>query len=358
MSTLESGDTGSGFSGLWKPSAREQKTYSYLFSLVDIDHKGVIQGQSAVPFFQKSGLTDAELGRIWQLADTKSKGHLTQQEFEVAMKLISLAQAGKAVSLASLKDEASLPEMKGIDLSLAVDVDDARSHSRRDSSTSSITIPASEREQYKRLFDSSHPVDGAIDGMTAKAFLMKSKLNVEQLGKIWTLADPQAEGKLRLPGFVVAMYYVRRIMENRNLVLPSACSPSLWRSAGGEAPPPSLPRASSAHFSEGYGRNSSTPDLSAVQWDVTAEEKERYDQFFANLDKHRRGYLSGDTPVNFFLKSKLPEGALAKVWDLADIKHTGSLNREQFAVAMHLINARLAGGKIPDTLPATLVPPS
>ncbi|KAJ1899725.1 hypothetical protein LPJ66_001921 [Kickxella alabastrina] len=49
---------------------------------------------------------------------------------------------------------------------------------------------------------------------------------------------------------------------------------------------------------------------------------------------------------------------LSKVWDLADVNHNGKLSREEFAVAMHLINLRLAGGEIPDTLPPMLVPPS
>ncbi|KAJ1896445.1 hypothetical protein LPJ66_003981 [Kickxella alabastrina] len=49
---------------------------------------------------------------------------------------------------------------------------------------------------------------------------------------------------------------------------------------------------------------------------------------------------------------------LSKVWDLADVNHNGKLSREEFAVAMHLINLRLAGGEIPDTLPPALVPPS
>lgn len=44
--------------------------------------------------------------------------------------------------------------------------------------------------------------------------------------------------------------------------------------------------------------------------------------------------------------------------DLADMKHEGRLDRDQFAVAMHLINTKLAGGEVPSTLPQSLVPPS
>ena len=44
--------------------------------------------------------------------------------------------------------------------------------------------------------------------------------------------------------------------------------------------------------------------------------------------------------------------------DLADLRHDGHLTRDGFAVAMHIINSRLAGNEIPSTLPPSLVPPS
>ncbi|KAJ2731943.1 hypothetical protein IW152_004156 [Coemansia sp. BCRC 34962] len=363
-----------GVGGLWRPTEREQRAYAHLLSLNDVDNEGLVRGQFAVPFFQKSGLPDAVLGGIWQLADTDSKGHLTAQEFGVAMKLISLAQAHRPVALSHLKDEVQLPDMKGVDLSLAVgpvteaSISVGDSHVRRDSTASSAgwsnlmigsgsdapaepTVPPKDRQQYKQIFEKSHPVDGAISGAAARALFTKTKLSSEQLASIWALADPNSEGKLRLPGFIVAMYYIRSLMSNRSFELPRSCPSSLWRSAGGEAPLRSPTGSSLA--------NVSTPDLaSSPYWDVTPDERVRYDQFFRNLDQQRAGYLSGDVPVNFFLKSKLPEASLSKIWDLADISHNGRLDIEEFSVAMHLINAHLAGDAIPDRLPATLVPPS
>ncbi|KAJ2742589.1 hypothetical protein GGI20_004380 [Coemansia sp. BCRC 34301] len=370
-------DNTAGLSGLWKPTEREQRAYAYLLSLNDADNEGLVRGQFAVPFFQKSGLPDAVLGGIWQLADTDSKGHLTAQEFGVAMKLISLAQAHRPVTLSNLKDEVQLPDMKGVDLS-QVGGPSAGSgnslasasslHVRRDSTASSVgwsnlmtsagsdasaepTVPPKDKLQYKQIFEKSQPVDGAISGAAARALFTKTKLSSEQLANIWALADPNSEGKLRLPGFIVAMHFIRSIMSNRSFELPHVCPASLWRSAGGDMPLRSPTGSSLA--------NVSTPDLaSSPRWDVTPDERVRYEQFFRNLDQQRAGYLSGDVPVNFFLKSKLDEADLSKIWDLADINHNGRLGLEEFSVAMHLINRRLSGEAIPDQLPATLVPPS
>ncbi|KAJ2454351.1 hypothetical protein EV183_001597 [Coemansia sp. RSA 2336] len=364
---------------LWRPTEREQRAYTYLLSILDPYKEGVIEGQSAVPFFQKSGLPDAVLGGIWQLADTDSKGHLTAQEFNVAMKLISLSQANRPVMLSSLNEDVGLPELRGISwqqvLSSPSTTSLSGTHGRRDSNTSSIgwtsmmgtaaaaasqvslseaVVSPKEKQQYTQIFEKSGPVDGAISGAAARALFLKTKLTNEQLGRVWMLADPHSEGKLRLPGFIVAMYFIRRIMENRNLELPRTCPASLWRSAGGD-PKVLSPMGSMSQTSL---TSMSTPDLADTQWDVTKEEWQRYEQFFNSLDTQRVGYLTGDVPVNFFLKSKLPESLLSKVWDLADIKRSGKLNKEEFAVAMHLINARLLGGQIPDRLPPTLVPPS
>lgn len=43
---------------------------------------------------------------------------------------------------------------------------------------------------------------------------------------------------------------------------------------------------------------------------------------------------------------------------MSDITQTGSLGRDEFAVAMYLINAALTGNEVPQELPANLVPPS
>lgn len=49
---------------------------------------------------------------------------------------------------------------------------------------------------------------------------------------------------------------------------------------------------------------------------------------------------------------------LSYIRDLADINSDGRLTRDGFAVAMHLIQKKLAGQDIPATLPPSLMPPS
>ena len=58
------------------------------------------------------------------------------------------------------------------------------------------------------------------------------------------------------------------------------------------------------------------------------------------------------------MRSKLPNSVLRRVWNLSDIDQDGMLDRDEFAVAMFLIDHKIAGNDIPDSLPGRLIPPS
>ena len=58
------------------------------------------------------------------------------------------------------------------------------------------------------------------------------------------------------------------------------------------------------------------------------------------------------------MRSKLPNSVLRRIWNLSDIDQDGMLDRDEFAVAMFLIDHKLGGNDIPEVLPDRLVPPS
>jgi len=93
-----------------------------------------------------------------------------------------------------------------------------------------------------------------------------------------------------------------------------------------------------------------------LTWKI-ASEKERFDQTFYSLNPEN-GLVSGESAVECFTLSELPfEPDLAKIWELADINADGQLDADEFAVAMYLIEERVDGKEIPDSLPPDLVPP-
>ena len=68
--------------------------------------------------------------------------------------------------------------------------------------------------------------------------------------------------------------------------------------------------------------------------------------------------LAGNNARKEMMKSKLPNSVLRRVWNLSDIDLDGMLDRDEFAVAMFLIDHKLSGNDLPDRLPSRLIPPS
>lgn len=58
------------------------------------------------------------------------------------------------------------------------------------------------------------------------------------------------------------------------------------------------------------------------------------------------------------VKSHLPSSVLRRIWALSDIDQDGQLDRDEFAVAMFLIDHKLDGHDLPDQLPDRVIPPS
>ncbi|RKP32741.1 hypothetical protein METBISCDRAFT_11417 [Metschnikowia bicuspidata] len=91
---------------------------------------------------------------------------------------------------------------------------------------------------------------------------------------------------------------------------------------------------------------------------ITKQEKLIYDGIFNAWDTSRKGYIEGDVAISIFGKSGLSRPDLETVWNLCDASNRGKLNKDEFAVAMHLVYLRLNGLELPLRLPPELVPPS
>ena len=58
------------------------------------------------------------------------------------------------------------------------------------------------------------------------------------------------------------------------------------------------------------------------------------------------------------MKSRLPNSVLRRIWAMSDIDGDGMLDRDEFAVAMFLIDHKLDDNDLPETLPERVVPPN
>lgn len=364
----------------------ERTAFAHLFNLADPERTGIVTGDAAVSFFAKSKLPPSVLGQIWAMADSANNGFLTPPSFSIALRLIAHAQRGETITEASIKRPGPPPTMEGVNLPLTAQLTGSQSGTLVPTNMPGvIEIKPEDRARYTRIFANSGPVGGLIDGDRAKEIFVKSKLPFDKLGAIWNLADTQARGSLDLTDFIIAMHFIQNTMNGTLNSIPAALPPGLYEQAKGPAgagsrfiPGSPLAAQNTGGSTSGFGSSgiprqmtgSSFPAQSAFQsprhtvsapaaaWDVTPDEKARADQFFDGLDVSRQGRLDGAAVVPFFMQSKLTESVLAHVWDLSDVTQSGTLSKDEFAVAMHLINSQLAGKPLPQQLPSSLVPPS
>ena len=224
-----------------------------------------------------------------------------------------------------------------------------------------------------------------LPGETAKQVFERAQLPNEILGRIWNLADTEQKGSLGLTEFIIAMHLLASYKNGSMRALPQILPAGLYEAAArrgiprqstGSRPAPSnaasaiprqfsgssFQRTSSPLAGPPQGSAPVTATSSGEGWVISQQEKAQFDQIFATVDTANRGFITGDQAVGFFSNARLPEEALAQIWDLADINSEGQLNSDEFAVAMYLIrqqrSKRDGRDVLPQSLPSNLIPPS
>jgi epidermal growth factor receptor substrate 15 len=374
--------------------------FAYLFNLADTDQLGVVTGERAVPFFERTTLNPQVLGEIWQIADTENRGLLTRPGFCIVLRLIGHYQAGREPTTELAFQQGPIPKFDGISIPSAAQTPASPSQSAAPtgalqpqlSGQPPIRVPPLDPQkvqQYSGLFEKSGAQNGQLDAGTAKAIFEKSGLPNEVLGRIWMLSDREQTGALDQTEFIVAMHLLTSMKTRSMTALPNTLPAAFYQAAArrGAPPPPGnrsvpgaagIPRQFSGGSVAGPARTQSplarpptygtpppmAPPMSTQttgpQWLITPQEKSKYDQFFNTVDTQRRGVVTGEQAVRFFSDSGLPEDTLASVWDLADINSEGQLTKDEFAVAMYLIRQQRMpnAAPLPAFLPPALVPPT
>ncbi|KAK5108899.1 hypothetical protein LTR62_007701 [Meristemomyces frigidus] len=382
---------------------QEKRAFSYLFAQADSDSLGVVTGERAVAFFERTKVSPDVLGAIWQIADTENRGLLTKPGFCMVLRLIGHYQAGREPSTELAFKPGPVPKFEGLQIpgvgppmpprsgpaSPTIGGFPANALQPQSSGNQGASrvplLDAQKVQHYSGLFDRAGAQNGLLNGVAAKNIFERAGLPNEVLGKIWNLSDRQKRGELDQSEFIVAMHLLMSIKSGAMTAVPNTLPAGLYEAAARRGPPPpgnrgslssvgpsrqftgpaigAPPRTQSplARSAAGFGAPPTLPaQMTGTPWLVTAQEKIKYDQFFAGIDTPGRGIITGEQAVSFFSDSRLPEDTLATIWDLADINSEGQLNKDQFAVAMYLIKQQRAPNSppLPAFLPPALVPPS
>ncbi|KAK5930308.1 hypothetical protein CgunFtcFv8_026553 [Champsocephalus gunnari] len=349
--------------------------YENFYRQVDPGNTGRVGPTEAALFLKKSGLPDITLGKIWDLADPDGKGYLDKQGFYVALRLVACAQNGHEVSLSSLN--LTIPPPKFKDTSSP-----SLSSTAPPSNELHWAVRPEEKNTFDGIFESLAPVNGLLSGDKVKPVLINSKLPLDVLGKVWDLSDIDKDGHLDRDEFAVAMHLVYRALEKEpvpsllpsSLIPPSKRKKSLGSVAGSAtglpaSPPPPKDSLRSTPSHGSMNSLNSTGSLSpkhtlksgqhSLNWAVPVSDRGRYDDIFLKTDADLDGFVSGHEVKDIFMHSGLSQNLLAHIWALADTRQLGKLTREQFALAMYLIQQKVSKGiDPPQALTADMLPPS
>ncbi|KAF3191859.1 actin organization and endocytosis protein, variant 2 [Orbilia oligospora] len=377
-------------------TAADQAKFEQLFK-AGVQDGQALSGNTAKEILLRSGLPGSILETIWGLSDTTKSGHLMFPEFAVAMWLCNVARSGQ--SLPSTLPEKILNEVSSmVDIISFAIPDTVPDEPRRTNvpkfSASpvptpppqperSITIspPAPQQQQQthqsnlaalSQLQISSQPtgLPPQPSGFQQNTGLLPSiNLNPQITGYQQTGSIGRAAGSSLLNPSVpsIPSQFTSNLSPGNTLSALQAQPtgrPGQWGFVN--APAGGLPgiEALGARMMPNAGGHQggfTTTGLTGnakIPWAITKDEKSIYDNIFSAWDGLKKGFIAGSQAIEIFSQSGVDRGDLERIWTLSDPGNKGRLDRDEFAVAMHLIYRKLQGNEVPARLPPELIPPS
>ncbi|XP_062511538.1 intersectin-1-like [Corticium candelabrum] len=308
----------------WTISAQERVRYEQIFySLRPL--AGKLTGAQARSYLTQSKLAGTTLARVWLLSDVDGDGHLTVNEFSIAMHLIQLKLQGAELptslppslrgnlvgqtstfvdqSRGGMNFSISHPGMpvyqqlttlprkhSGLEFgetrgtspalkrSATLHVSSKGGQGQAKDEDVPWAVQVSAKKKYNQMFNAHDRLrSGYLTGVQARAVLLQSNLPQQHLAQIWSLADIDNDGRLSNEEFAVAMHLVDEVQAGRQL--PTSLPVSLI--------PPSMRRKASIQ----------QQPLSAVTLDTAASKMERKSSFPVHTqsfeDKRRENFQRG-----------------------------------------------------------------
>lgn len=367
-------------------TATDQAKFEQLFKSAVGDGQA-LEGEKAKDLLLRSKLLGADLSQIWVLSDTTKSGQLLFPEFALAMYLCNLRLTGKELP-------AGLPERIKNEVSSMVDIisfgvpDDQVPAALPPSNAPNFDIPVRQNAVSPPVPQAPQPQQASNQQLLSQLTSQPTGFYNQALG-FQPGIPPQLTG-FSVPGQVpsqpsgfqaqpTAYPGPRPSIAAISSAFPSNMSPQqtgapLVAQPTGlpgqwgfvNAPATGLPniealqqrlmpqpgRESGSYTTQGLAGNAQVP------WAVTKDEKRLYDELFSAWDGLNKGFITGDVAIELMGKSGLDRKDLESIWTLSDPNNRGRLDRDEFAVAMHLIYRKLNGYPVPSRLPPELVPPS
>ncbi|KAJ2550224.1 endocytosis defective- protein [Coemansia sp. RSA 1933] len=231
----------------------------------------------------------------------------------------------------------------------------------------SLTISSDERQQYQQHFLNANPIDGKLPGSVARANLLQSGLQSQQLGDIWELADIDKDGALDFDEYCIALKLVFSLLHHTIPAIPPVLPPGLipetkYRYFGAGMISPGVhssavsigsPAGLSDSGALSAGGQRHNIGSATLEWYVPGEDRARYEGLFSQYSRGSAQVRHLD--VDEFLNSLgIPRHTVTQAWALVDVRKYQHLNKDQFVYLLHVLNAHTRGAQIPGALPSAV----
>lgn len=382
--------------------------YEKLFSQCDLQKSGKVSGLEAYKLFLKSGIPVEDLQKICEYCGANRLGFFGRSQFYIALKIISLAQAGNSVDenilhinvIPSLprfdhavNEEALKTVQKSSELPLSIPPPPNKNHMRTLSGNNILhSVPLTNRYSY------SSPVSKAMMHSTVATAVATSK----GLGTAWDQFGTKFDSGSSPPINSDALLdkdddaadeddnawdgYTEE--DNKGLLNPSIKTDFALFCDKNHVGDNNEYSSSSDHDSSSFSYESDDNDRNAdmvfkdnnptgytlmeaveglattpalhdsynVMPMATHEQLDYYTKCFQTMPAVDNGKVYGSDSIDFFQMYNLDEGRLDKILYLTNIAPDSQITVIEFSRALHLITHFKSGFSLPDTLPENLLP--
>ena len=277
-------------------SKSQYALYEYHFAQADPHDHGIVSSIEANNYFQRAHLKADQLKIIWNLADPHGRGYLDRRGFYIGLKLIALAQNGLDFHDYSNINKDIVPPTLGGDIPQAISLAVA----------DQWMIGPTARCTFDRAFEKLSGAMTKIPGSSVKPIFLKSGLSADQLHRIWELSDIDEDGALNRNEFSIAMFLIHGLKASTIRELPDRLPINLMpirmrRPSGVDtAVLPTLTMPMTSTVTSVPSAQVSPSKRTDEQWIVSAEEKQKFDVLFQQLDLDKDGFVNGKLTINAF----------------------------------------------------------
>ncbi|CAI8496678.1 unnamed protein product [Hanseniaspora opuntiae] len=239
------------------------------------------------------------------------------------------------------------------------------SFSNSNSNLASLKQPFTQDElkSYKSIFQALDKEQlNILTGDSLKQLFIKSGITNDLLAIIWSLADYDNKGFLTFDQFAICCRLIGYI-QSQGGILSKPLSENDYQIfakipdfSGNFKPNKNVSRQASFIVNRQASNASLQSNVSSQIPLPTSQEITQFAQLFDSYSKGQH-VISGDVARDILQKSKLPTQALVEIWNLADQNDVGYLTKDQFVIAMFLVQLLMSnriGLPLPEFLPPSI----